>query len=463
MAETAAVFDLDRTLLRTSSTPAINRALYEHGLVPRLGVPGQGLMTRFYDVFGESLPSMALARGAALAARGLAVADVRRSAEAAADLLEPEVLPYVPSLLRSHREAGRQLVLATTTPRDLVAPLARRLGFDAVIATCYGSVPDPDGIPRYTGNLEGGFIWARGKLHAVRRWAGGARVDLRESWAYSDSIYDLPLLAAVGHPTAVNPDYRLHAVATLRRWPVVHLDSPLGVPKLLGAELLDIVRLVSQQTGVPLARFDVAGTENIPRRGPAIVVANHRSYFDVVAYGLTIFEAGRNPRGLAKKELFDAPLIGPLMRAGGAIRVDREGSGRAAYQAAEEALRSGEVLIIAPQGTIPRGEAFFDPRLRGRSGAARLAAATGAPVIPLGLWGTERVWPRASRLPDLTALLHPPRVRIRVGPPVPGLTGADFDADTERIMDAIAALLPPEAQLRRIPTADELAPTRPPA
>ena len=183
----------------------------------------------------------------------------------------------------------------------------------------------------------------------------------------------------------------------------------------------------------------------------------------MVAYGLTIFEAGRNPRGLAKKELFDAPLIGPLMRAGGAICVDREGSARAAYQAAEEALRSGEVLIIAPQGTIPRGEAFFDPRLRGQSGAARLAAATGAPVIPLGLWGTERVWPRASRLPDLTALVHPPLVRIRVGPPVPGLTGVDFDADTERIMEAIAALLPPEAQLRRIPTADELARSRPPA
>ncbi len=74
-------------------------------------------MIRFYDVFGETLPSMALARGAALAARGLAVADVRQAAEVAADLLEPDVLPYVPALLRSHREAGRHLVLATTTPR----------------------------------------------------------------------------------------------------------------------------------------------------------------------------------------------------------------------------------------------------------------------------------------------------------------------------------------------------------
>ncbi len=99
------------------------------------------------------------------------------------------------------------------------------------------------------------------------------------------------------------------------------------------------------------------------------------------------------------------------------------------------------------------------------AGRARpgLAAATGAPVIPLGLWGTERVWPRALAPPGPHRLGPPAPVRIRVGPPVPGLTGVDFDADTERIMEAIAALLPPEAQLRRIPTADELARSRPPA
>ena len=150
------------------------------------------------------------------------------------------------------------------------------------------------------------------------------------------------------------------------------------------------------------------------------------------------------------------------MRASGAICVDRKRSGRAAYEAAEEALRNGEVVIIAPQGTIPRGEAFFDPRLRGKSGVARLAAATGAPVIPLGVWGTELVWPRSSRLPAGDQRVHPPTVRVRVGPPVQGLTGENFQADTENIMAAITAQLPPEAHLRRIPTAEELARTVPP-
>jgi putative phosphoserine phosphatase/1-acylglycerol-3-phosphate O-acyltransferase len=177
---------------------------------------------------------------------------------------------------------------------------------------------------------------------------------------------------------------------------------------------------------------------------------------------LAVFEGGRNPRGLAKKELFDAPVIGTLMRASGAICVDRKNSGRGAFDAAEQALRDGEVLIIAPQGTIPRGEEFFDPRLRGKTGAARLAAATDTPVIPLGVWGSENVWPRSSRAPKMANLLHRPTVRVRVGPPVQGLTGTDFQADTERIMEAITELLPPEARLRRIPTAEELARATPP-
>lgn len=459
---TAAIFDLDRTLLRTSSTPAINLALFSKGLVGRSSVPGQALFLRFYDVFGETLPSMAMARAAALASRGWSVAEVAEAAEEAAENLEGMVLPYVPALIESHRSAGRVLALATTTPFQLIEPFAKRLGFDTVVATRYESRPDDDGVARFTGNLEGGFVWAGGKLAAVRTWASAEGVDLRESYAYSDSFYDLPLLLAVGHPAAVNPDYRLHAAATIARWPVMHLDSPAGVPKILGAEPLDVVRTAVQQVALPFARFDIVGAEHIPARGAAIVAANHRSYFDTAAYAMAVFKAGRNPRGLAKKELFDAPIIGQLMRASGAICVDRKRSGRDAYEAAEAALRSGEVLIVAPQGTIPRGESFFDPELKGKSGVSRLSASTGSPVIPLGVWGTEQVWPRSARLPNVTNVLHPPTVRVRIGPPVTGLTGTDFRADTQRIMGAITDLLPPEARLRRIPTEEELARTYPP-
>lgn len=452
----AAFFDLDRTLLKKASGPLINEALVAAGLAPERRLPLQDLMFRVYDVVGETLPSMALARGAALLARGWSADAVRQAGKAAAEELESVVTPYARPLLKEHRQGGRRIVLATTTPYDLVLPLAERLGFDDVIATRYAE----DG-GTYTGRLDGEFVWAMGKLAAVRRFAASHDIDLAQSFGYSDSVYDLPLLSVVGHPHAVNPDPRLRAVAVLRRWPVLHLDVPPGVPKLAGLEPFDLVRLVTRPELFPYARFDIEDLDRVPEAGPGIVVSNHRSYFDVAALGLTIVKRGRPLRFLGKKEVFDAPVIGPLARSLGGIRVDRgSGSGEPLREAAR-ALEAGELVAILPQGTIPRGRAFFDPVLRGKTGAARLAAMTGAPVIPVGLWGTEQVWPRSSRLPRLANLLRPPTVRIRVGPTVP-LGHDDAVADTERIMAGIVELLPEEATRSAAePTPEELARTLP--
>jgi putative phosphoserine phosphatase / 1-acylglycerol-3-phosphate O-acyltransferase len=158
--------------------------------------------------------------------------------------------------------------------------------------------------------------------------------------------------------------------------------------------------------------------------------------------------------------VLDAPVLGPLARAVGTIRVDRGTGSEEPLDAAALALRAGEVAMIAPQGTIPRGPAFFEPELRGRWGAARLAAMTRAPVIPIALWGTERVWPRNARLPRMDPLRRP-RVSVRIGPPV-ALTYDDPDTDTKRIMAAIVDLLPPEARERRTPTDAEIRRTYPP-
>ena len=126
----------------------------------------------------------------------------------------------------------------------------------------------------------------------------------------------------------------------------------------------------------------------------------------------------------------------------------------------KEAIEAGEAVAIMPQGTIPRGRAFFDPVLKGRWGAAKLAAMTGAPVIPIGLWGTENVWPRNAKMPNVLALGHPPTVRIRVGEPVE-LGYEDLDTDTEAIMDALVDLLPDEAREAHDPTPEELSRTLP--
>jgi putative phosphoserine phosphatase/1-acylglycerol-3-phosphate O-acyltransferase len=123
--------------------------------------------------------------------------------------------------------------------------------------------------------------------------------------------------------------------------------------------------------------------------------------------------------------------------------------------AASESLFAGDLVAIMPQGTIPRGRAFFDPVLKGRWGAAKLAAQTQAPVIPIGIWGTEKVWPRNAKLPNITNVTSPPEIIIVVGEPVQ-LSYVDADADTAAIMLAISALLPPEAREFREPTEDEL-------
>ena len=101
-------------------------------------------------------------------------------------------------------------------------------------------------------------------------------------------------------------------------------------------------------------------------------------------------------------------------------------------------------------------------RARSSGYSARLAASTGVPVIPIALWGTEKVWPRSSKVPNVANLQHPPRVTVTIGPPVP-LGLSDAAADTATLMAAIVDLLPAEAREVHTPTAEELAATRPTA
>lgn len=450
-----AIFDLDRTLVPRASGRVYHRHMAEAGLAPSSGGALSEVFYKLFDLAGESWAIMQLARFAPRAMRNADVAAVSAAADAAAAELVDEVLPYARMLADEHHAAGRLVVMATTTPDHMVRPLARRLGFDDVIATRW---TQEGGM--FTGSLDGRLVWGRGKLDAVRAWAAANGTDLRRSYAYSDSYFDAPLLAEVGYPTAVNPDARLAAVARLRGWPVRHLDVPPGVVKIAGKELQDLLRPLAQPWLVPNARIDLRGLEHVPATGGVVLVGNHRSYFDPTVMWMIIAKAGRQGRFLGKREVFDAPIVGNLARAAGGIRVDRgTGSDEPLLEAAA-ALRAGELVAIMPQGTIPRGPAFFDPDLKGRWGAARLAALSGAPVVPVGLWGTELVWPRSARAPQLD-VTHPPTVTAVVGPAVE-LTREDSDEDTRRIMAAIIALLPDEAREHRTPTAEELARTYPP-
>ncbi|MCP5026813.1 MAG: HAD-IB family hydrolase [Actinomycetia bacterium] len=459
-----AFFDLDRTLLIGASGPVISEAMRAEGLVGPDPIPGEKLLFGLFDAIGETLPAMLITRQGARAAKGWSVDAVRRVGKAVAQPLAERVLPYARQAIDQHQAEGRPVVLATTTPYDLVRPLADELGLDGVVATRYGVADEgsgADGGLVYDGTVDGEFVWGRGKLKAVRAWAGAHQVDVAQSWGYSDSFFDSPLLSAVGHPVAVNPDPRLLIMATAQRWPVVHFDVPPGVPKLLGIEPQRLLHALARPELFPYARFDIDGVENLPTDGAAILVGNHRSYFDISALGMVLARAGRPARFLGKKEVFDAPVVGPMARALGGIRVDRGTGNDQPLEEAAEALQAGELVALMPQGTIPRGRAFFDPQLQGRWGAVKLARLAGVPLVPVGLWGTEKVWPRSARVPNVLNVTDPPLIRIRVGKPFMAVEG-DIDAATADMMEHISALLPPESRQPHDPTPEELAATMPP-
>ena len=134
-------------------------------------------------------------------------------------------------------------------------------------------------------------------------------------------------------------------------------------------------------------RFDFQGNQHIPRKGGAILSINHVGYLDFALTGTAALPTGRYVRFMAKKEVFDNKLAGPLMRGMHHICVDRS-SGSASFVAALRALRAGEIVGIFPEGTI--SVSFEIKELK--SGAVRLAMAAGVPVIPTIVWGSQRIW-----------------------------------------------------------------------
>ena len=209
------MFDLDRTLISSSSATVFRKHLAEHGLGGGHDLPLVDVLTKFYEQFGENWLMMQPARLASRASAGWSTATVEQAMREAAEELATMLLPGASKAIEEHRAAGRLLVMATTSPAPFVEPFAERLGFDATVATQWEREDGPD-EEVFTGHMLGPFVWGRAKADAVATWAAEHGADLSESWAYSDSYFDAPLLANVGHPVVVNPDLQLRIAATIR-------------------------------------------------------------------------------------------------------------------------------------------------------------------------------------------------------------------------------------------------------
>jgi 1-acyl-sn-glycerol-3-phosphate acyltransferase len=178
-------------------------------------------------------------------------------------------------------------------------------------------------------------------------------------------------------------------------------------------------------------RLDVAGQEHIPATGGGVVVMNHTGFLDFALAGTPFWrEQGRLVRFMAKQEVFTHRLTGPLMRAMHHIPVDRA-AGAAAFRHAIEALRAGELVGIFPEATISRSFCLKEFK----SGATRMARLARVPVIPVTLWGSQRVWTK-GRKPTLRSGRHIP-ISITIGAPLEPRRGAAADAELVEVMNKL--------------------------
>jgi HAD superfamily hydrolase (TIGR01490 family) len=244
----AAFFDLDKTVIARSSTLAFSRPLYAGGLINRRGLLRSAYAHFLYLLGRADHDQMERMRGyLSSLVVGWNVQQVRDIvAETLFEIIEPVVHQEALTLIDEHHAAGRDVVLVSSSGSELVEPIAGMVGADLVIAT---RMTVRDG--RYTGDIDF-YAYRENKATAIRELAAQRGYDLAASYAYSDSGTDVPMLEAVGHPYAVNPDRALRREAAARGWPVLDFTDPAPLRRRL-ADHLDHVPHAPASTVVPAA------------------------------------------------------------------------------------------------------------------------------------------------------------------------------------------------------------------
>lgn len=258
----AAFFDLDKTIIATSSATAFSRPFLAGGLITRGDVLRTACARFGYLVGGaDARQTERLRAQLSTLAAGWDVAQISQIvAETLHDLIDPTVYAEAVALMAAHHAAGRDVVVVSASGAEIVEPIAAVLGADRVIAT---RMTVADG--RYTGGIDF-YAYGENKAAAIRELAALAGYDLEASFAYSDSITDAPMLSTVGHAFAVNPDRALRRLAAASGWGVLtfarpgSLRSPLAPPTPVG------VRLGIAAVAVAVGAF---GWRAVAHRSPA--------------------------------------------------------------------------------------------------------------------------------------------------------------------------------------------------
>ena len=438
-----AFFDLDRTLIAGYSIVAMAWERARHGL-------GKGELRQsikiLHDVIRQSNDKAAgksgdsyqrLVRRLSKSLQGISEEALTELGEKAyQNTLARGLYSEAISLIEAHRSAGHHLVIVSAASRYQIEPIARVLGIEDICCTALEVI---DG--HFTGKALAPLCYGEGKAMAARRVCRLTGASLKNSWFYSDSSDDLPLLRKVGNPVAVNPSEKLKIHANDNSWPQLNFASR-GVPSVetllrtlltvqtvaattaicaLGKQF-KIGRITNSNrmtkligdVGAGFAGLDleIEGAEHLVEHKPAIYIFNHQSLMDAMVMAHLLQE---DVVGLCKKEMGDNPLVGPLLRQVDTIFVERDDKDQShVLKQALAVLADGRSLVIAPEGTRSTlGE--IQPF---KHGAFFLAKKAKVPVIPVVLHNVKDVMPKGG------FLIRSATIRVTILPPMhPGTMG----------------------------------------
>lgn len=426
-----AMFDLDHTLIATFSAFEFLRDALETGLMDRNAL-AEAAATALRFQLGQ-IGFSSFVTGVTRVLRGKSEQEFLDSAQRIfSDRVAPTIYPEARALVAAHRRKGHTLAVVSASTPYQTAPIAADLGIPHVLCT---HLEVEDGS--FTGRLVLPACYGEGKAIHGRKLAEEQGLDLEQSYFYTDSDEDLPLLEIVGKPRPLNPNRRLMDIALRRGWPVRRFTSRgmpgvgdilrtgLALGSMVPSVLMslpaalrdgDVRRAVNTVTstwgevGTALSGIDVqvTGEENLWVERPAVFIFNHQSGIDTLILCKLL---RRDFVGVAKDELRHNPLWGPAFSLVGTVFVDRANHDRAvaALAPAIQTLREGVSIVIAPEGTRSP-----TPRLgRFKKGAFHIAMAAGVPIVPIVFRNT------LDALPKHAWFVRPATVEVEVLPPIP--------------------------------------------
>jgi HAD superfamily hydrolase (TIGR01490 family) len=231
----AAFFDLDKTLMAGSSGMVFARVANQRGFVPRSQLAKWGWDHLRYRLRGSSdEQTNAVLEVAKRVFAEIPERDVERMAPAVLAGILPRIYPQMLDEVHRHQDDGRATFIVSAAGNDLVKSLAAVLGMEGGIGTRWGVGQDG----KYTGEMDGPFVYGKGKVEAMRRFADRHEIDMDASYAYSDSVSDLPMLQSVGHAVVVNPDADLLEIAREEGWRVMRFEKLGRKLAIAGATVL---------------------------------------------------------------------------------------------------------------------------------------------------------------------------------------------------------------------------------